>query len=209
MGLCLSVRPSVRHKSVFYRNGWTNRAGFWHVSFLPHVLLCVKRKFGYLQNKGTSLWNFVRKSRLRKFRHSISIVETCYQLSWRKVDAQSVINWASELRRSTTIVYRTDRQALSTARFCRTGQLATADTWFGTCRTSSFCIVAWQLTRRIARSLGDSWASCLRYDTIRDAILTCARKPTWVSLIYRTEPTTIKRKKRKQKKEKKTECAQK
>ena len=27
-------------------------------------------------------------------------------------------------------------------------------------------------------------------DTIRDAILTCARKPTWVSLIYRTETTT-------------------
>jgi len=25
------------------------------------------------------------------------------------------------------------------------------------------------------------------YDTIRDAILTCARKPTWVSFIYRTE----------------------
>jgi len=32
----------------------------------------------------------------------------------------------------------------------------------------------------------------LRYDTIRDAILTCARKPTWVSLIYRTAPTTKK-----------------
>jgi len=34
-----------------------------------------------------------------------------------------------------------------------------------TCRTSSSCTVAWQLaifqlTRRIARSLGDSWASC-------------------------------------------------
>ena len=28
------------------------------------------------------------------------------------------------------------------------------------------------------------------YDTIRDAILTCTRKPTWVSLIYRTGPTT-------------------
>jgi len=46
------------------------------------------------------------------------------------------------------------------------GQLATADTWFRTCRTSSFCTVAWQLarfqlTRCIARSLGDSWASCL------------------------------------------------
>ena len=30
----------------------------------------------------------------------------------------------------------------------------------------------------------------LRYDTIWDAILTCARKPTSVSLIYRTETTT-------------------
>ena len=35
-----------------------------------------------------------------------------------------------------------------------------------TCRISSFCTVAWQLarfqlTRRIARSLGDSWASCM------------------------------------------------
>jgi len=34
-----------------------------------------------------------------------------------------------------------------------------------TCHTNSFCTVAWQLarfqlTRRIARSLGDSWASC-------------------------------------------------
>jgi len=36
---------------------------------------------------------------------------------------------------------------------------------FRTCRKSIFCTVAWQLarfqlTRRIARSLGDSWASC-------------------------------------------------
>ena len=31
-----------------------------------------------------------------------------------------------------------------------------------------------------------------KYDTIRDAILTCARKPTRVSLIYRTESTTKK-----------------
>ena len=28
------------------------------------------------------------------------------------------------------------------------------------------------------------------YDTIRDAILTCARKLTQINLIYRTEPTT-------------------
>jgi len=36
---------------------------------------------------------------------------------------------------------------------------------FSTCHASSFCTVAWQLarfqlTQRIARSLGDSWASC-------------------------------------------------
>ena len=43
------------------------------------------------------------------------------------------------------------------------------------------------------------WCVGLRYDTIRDAILTCARKPTWVSLIYRTEPTTKKCKNRKTK----------
>ena len=36
---------------------------------------------------------------------------------------------------------------------------------------------------------GVKW-TCSRYDTIRDAILTCAQKPTWVRLIYRTEPTT-------------------
>jgi len=32
----------------------------------------------------------------------------------------------------------------------------------------------------------------IRYDTIRDAILASAQKPTRVSLIYRTEPTTKK-----------------
>ena len=42
----------------------------------------------------------------------------------------------------------------------------------------------------------------IRYDTIRDAILTCARKPTWVSFIYRTEPTTKKCKNRKTKRRK-------
>jgi len=49
MALCLSVCLSVCHKSVFYRNGWTNRAGFWPGSFLPPILHCVIKKFGYLQ----------------------------------------------------------------------------------------------------------------------------------------------------------------
>jgi len=53
------------------------------------------------------------------------------------MDVQSVMNWTvvgqltiAYLRRSTTgLVYRSDhRQALSTARCCRAGQLATTDT---------------------------------------------------------------------------------
>jgi len=35
---------SVCHTSVFYRNGWTNRAGFWHGTFLQPVLHCVKKQ---------------------------------------------------------------------------------------------------------------------------------------------------------------------
>jgi len=42
----------------------------------------------------------------------------------------------------------------------------------------------------------------IRYDTIRDAILTCARKLTRVILIYRTEPTIKKCKNRKTKRRK-------
>ena len=54
--------------------------------------------------------------------------------------AQSVINWTvvcqlswQYLRRSTTVVYHSDRQALSTARFRRAGQLATADLFHCSC----------------------------------------------------------------------------
>jgi len=59
--------------------------------------------------KGTFLWNFVQNSRLRKFRHGISIVETCYRLIATTLNArindkpnsrQSVDN-TYELRRST------------------------------------------------------------------------------------------------------------
>ena len=46
------------------------------------------------------------------------------------------------------------------------------------------------------------------YDTIRDAISTCARKPTWVSLIYRTEPITKKCKNRKKTKSREHICSE-
>ena len=43
-------------------------------------------------------------------------------------------------------------------------------------------------------SQADGASARIRYDAIRDAILTCARKPTRVSLIYCTETTTKKSK---------------
>ena len=79
----------VCRKLVFYRNRWTNRAVFLHGSFFPPILHCVIRKLRYLQNTGTSHWTFAPISGLRQFRHGTSIVEACYQLSSKKVDAQT------------------------------------------------------------------------------------------------------------------------
>jgi len=47
-----SVCLSVYHKSVFYRNGWTDRAGLWRAGFYRPILHCVLRKFRYLQKDG-------------------------------------------------------------------------------------------------------------------------------------------------------------
>jgi len=86
-----SSNQSVNQR-IFYRNGRTNRAGFWHGSFLSPISYTVFKGNSVIsKNKGTFLWNFVRN--YRKFCFGISIVETCYRLSLKKVDAQSVINW--------------------------------------------------------------------------------------------------------------------
>ena len=60
------------------------------------------------------------------------------------VDVQSVINWAvvSQLSRWTIVVYHTDRQPLSIARFCRVGQFVTADTCYYNYRPSSHAVAA-------------------------------------------------------------------
>jgi len=91
MGLYPSV--SVCHKSEFCWNGYTNGAGFGVLAPFHPSYTVLKGNSIISKNKSTSLWNFVLNSGLRKFCHGISIVETCYQLSSRKVDAQSVINW--------------------------------------------------------------------------------------------------------------------
>jgi len=43
-----SVR--VRHKWEFYQNGWTNRAGYWHGSFLPDTYTILLRSLGISKN---------------------------------------------------------------------------------------------------------------------------------------------------------------
>jgi len=57
-------------------------------------------------------------------------------------------------------------------------------------------------TGKVRQPETDVLPLCQRHDTIRDAILPCARKPTWVSLTYRTEPTTKKCKTKKLKSKK-------
>jgi len=79
VALCLSVCPSQVVLSKWHdRSSWFWRGGFVQVSTEIRVLPC-----------GTFIVNYG----LRKFRHGISIVETCYHFSSRKVDADSVINW--------------------------------------------------------------------------------------------------------------------
>ena len=95
MGLCprVCLCPSVTSRCSIETDERIELVfGMW-ASFHPSYTV-LKGNSVIPQNKGTSLWNFVLNSGLRKFRHGISIVETCYRLSSRKVDAQSVINWA-------------------------------------------------------------------------------------------------------------------
>ena len=93
MCLCLSVCLSVCLSQVGVLSNRLNESSWFLAWELPSPTLCYK-KFRYLQNKDTSIWTFPPNSGLRKFRHSTSVVEKCYQLSSRKVDAQSVINSA-------------------------------------------------------------------------------------------------------------------
>jgi len=120
--------------------------------------LCVEMSVCSLSGRGHGHVSFLHCG-LRKFRHSKS----------------SVYRWYPRLARS-RFVYDTYRTTEGTGlrhgwvhmfiTHCPTVtlQLHNFDL-FRTCRTSSFYTVAWQLarfqlTRSIARSVGDSWASC-------------------------------------------------
>ena len=131
MSLCLSVTSRYSIK----RDERINMLFSMDASF-DQSYAVIYWNSGIYKNKGTSLWNFFLNSWLRQFRHGISIVEPAIEEMWTLRSwwtGQSLINWVdntSEPRRSTAVVCRRDRHALSTARFCRAGQLATGDTCF-------------------------------------------------------------------------------
>ena len=64
--LCPSVRPSVCHKPVLYRNDLTNRTSVWHGGFLPPVPHWVVRKCVYLLKLGYFPLELCRKLRTNK-----------------------------------------------------------------------------------------------------------------------------------------------
>jgi len=156
MALCPSVCLclSVCHKSVLFRNGCTNWAGFWHGSFLPLVLPVWKRNsnYGISKNKGTSFWNFVSDSGLLLWyidRRSVLSAELkkggCSEHD--KLDhcqsTKLTIPLSSDPH---PLVYHSNHQAVSTAQFCCAGQLATCDTC---CQHSATYFNCRQVTRHL------------------------------------------------------------
>jgi len=137
----------------------------------------------------------------------------CWRLKWNKVTAASIIYFVSYLflfyklldwliildscahgflRLSTPPLY-TERRAQTR------GPFTTRHTWRGLC--ICHCVLSSAkadepIEMRSFSTAGVSGCTVIKsgiwYDTIRDAILTCSRKPTWVSLIYPTETTTKK-----------------
>ena len=81
--------------------------GFWHGGLFRPVIHCVLRKFRYLQK--------LEFFHLESFSYTLDLENFATSIAYRS--SKRVIN----LARSTAVVYHNDRQALSTARFCRAG----------------------------------------------------------------------------------------
>jgi len=107
MSLCLCLSVSLSQVGVLSKR--LNESGWFLAWELPSTYPTFYCKEIQVSSKIRVLptGTFAPNSGIRKVRHRISIVEACYQLTSRKVDAQSVINWAvvGQLRRSTARVY--------------------------------------------------------------------------------------------------------
>jgi len=95
-----------------------------------------------------------------------------------------------------------DSSACADTELCRCNRINwETDTTDAQCTPQTPC--RHKATRQFSSRCELSMTLTIRLDTIRDAILTCDRKPTWVSLIYRTETTTKSGKQKKLKSTKK------
>ena len=89
LSVCLSVSVSVTSRRLGVLSKRMDRLiCFLAWGFFRSVIYCVLRKFRYLQNKGTSVWNFF-KTRTKKISPRHIDRRKCYQLSSRKC----VIKW--------------------------------------------------------------------------------------------------------------------
>jgi len=122
--------------------------------------------------------------------HHLSDVVTFLPLKLKKLISTVLFintsDYLSYLRRKQTVMYLPAQPENVTTLTC---EMQNYFIWLEVC-----CVFFTLEALKIASCGVSSMAlqRTIRYDTIRDAILTCARKPTWVSLIYRTEPTTKK-----------------
>jgi len=91
--LCLSV---TIHKLVFYRNRWTNRAGFGMGASFHLSYTVLKGKSGISKNKGTFLRNFVPNPDVEHFASAYRSSKRVIDFVIEKVDAQSVIIWTTK-----------------------------------------------------------------------------------------------------------------
>ena len=129
LSVCLSVCVSVCLSQVGVLTKRMNESSwFWEGNFLPPILHCVLRKFGYLQNKDTSPTGTLSQtpdleiSPLHTDRRNV--LSTKLDKDGRR-SAKLIIHPSSDCR---PLVYHTNHQALYTARFRRAGLLATTDT---------------------------------------------------------------------------------
>ena len=69
------VSVSVISQCSIEKGGWIELVFSTETSF-DKCYAVLQGNSGIYNNEGTSIWNFVLNSSLRKFRHGISIVET-------------------------------------------------------------------------------------------------------------------------------------
>jgi len=84
-----SVRPSVCLSQVGVVSKRLNRSSWFWTQATHDLSYIVLMEVGYLQNKGTSCWDFVSRSGLQKISQVHVYGRKCCQLRW----TLSVINW--------------------------------------------------------------------------------------------------------------------